>query len=47
LSKIKPELYEIRVAVHLSEKQAIVEDDEVMKYRANAKSTFVVETERG
>jgi hypothetical protein len=33
--------------VYVEGVQAIVEDDEVVKYRVNAKLTFVVETERG
>ncbi|MBC8492705.1 MAG: dodecin domain-containing protein [Chloroflexi bacterium] len=32
--------------VYVEGVQAIVEDDEVVKYRVNAKLTFVVETER-
>jgi flavin-binding protein dodecin len=33
-------------AVYVEGVQAIVEDDEVVKYRVNAKLTFVVEVER-
>jgi flavin-binding protein dodecin len=33
--------------VYVEGLQAIVQDDEVVKYRVNAKLTFVVETERG
>ena len=33
--------------VYVEGVQAIVEDDEVVKYRVNAKLTFVVEAERG
>ena len=33
--------------VYVEGVQAIVEDNEVVKYRINAKLTFVVETERG
>ena len=32
--------------VHVEGVQAIVQDDEVVKYRVNAKLTFVVEAER-
>ncbi|MGD8967685.1 MAG: dodecin family protein [Anaerolineae bacterium] len=32
--------------VYVEGVQAIVEDDEVVKYRVNAKLTFIVETER-
>ncbi len=32
--------------VYVEGVQAIVEDDEVVKYRVNAKLTFVVETDR-
>jgi hypothetical protein len=33
--------------VYVEGVQAIVEDNEVLKYRVNAKLTFVVEAERG
>ena len=33
--------------VYVEGVQAIVEDDEVVKYRVNAKLTFVIETDRG
>jgi flavin-binding protein dodecin len=32
--------------VYVEGVQAIVEDDEVLKYRVNAKLTFIVETDR-